>query len=156
MARNDETSEHEKSCESERLVDLGLVAGAEGGPGTGLHVAKIGLLPSVIGMRGEERLGQEIGATGVADAGDQAHVFGHIRIGGFALDGASRVEGLPSPDGDAAFGRVNVATKHAFIRFGLFLEGVKVIGQHLLRQIDVDFALVFVEELFPPGAARVR
>ena len=52
-------------------------------------------------MMFEEIGGQKICTAGMSGTGDEAHFFRHVAVGGFALDRAAGVVGVPGPFFDA-------------------------------------------------------
>ncbi len=103
----------------------------------------------------EERCGEEILAAGMAHARGDLHARNHGTVRGLGLNGTAGIERPPGPDPDAAAGGVGVAAEGAFVGLLLFFEAVHVVGEHGLRERNVNLAPVLPQQLFPadaPGA----
>src|SRR5580692_1521033 len=102
----------------------------------------------------KEWLGQKVLAAGMAGAGNEAHLLGHVAVGRFALHGAAGIERRPIEDRNAFLSCVGMAAERALVRLLLLEEAVLVVGQELLGHGDIDLSLVFLHQLLPADAAR--
>src|SRR5271156_5851676 len=133
-----------------------MLRDGKGAPWAGLHVVEDGSLPVELGMRGEEGCRDEVFAPGVAGAGGEAHVLGHVGVHDLAGDGSAGGVRWRVPGGFGVFGGIFVAAEAATGGDDFVLVAVVVVGEILLGEGCVELAEMLLDELFGADVAGVH
>src|SRR5271170_231882 len=133
-----------------------MLRDGKGAPWAGLHVVEDGRLPVELGMRGEEGCRDEVFAAGVAGAGGEAHVLGHVGVHDLAGDGSAGGVRWRVPGGFGVFGGIFVAAEAATGGDDFVLVAVVVVGEILLGEGCVELAEMLLDELFGADVAGVH
>src|SRR5215469_14763009 len=83
------------------LLWSSFLAGREGRPRSGFHIAQNGFFPVVLRMLLQKIFGYKILAAGMSCAGAKTHVRRQAAVGNLALHRAARIVGIPIPLGNA-------------------------------------------------------
>src|SRR3954462_7962796 len=109
--------------------------------------------PLKLRMSAQKFLRLERPATGGAEARGEGHLLCHRRVYDFSIDGSAAMERYALPLTPRVRIQLEMSTKGSATGLGSTAIGIKMISLEFLSRPDIDLALIFLHQLFPPNAA---